>query len=109
MAAQAQIEGRFLGGRPPYGYVIEDAGPHPDPAKAADGKPYRLRTSKTSTRGKRAADVATAESGPRRIRSRAFSSYVSPRTLPLPTCSTEIPLLSGRKRRSGPPGQLTRR
>lgn len=26
-------------------------------------QPYRLRTSKTSTRGKRAADVATAESG----------------------------------------------
>jgi site-specific DNA recombinase len=38
MAAQAQIEGRFLGGRPPYGYVIVDAGPHPNPAKAADGK-----------------------------------------------------------------------
>ena len=38
MAAQAQIEGRFLGGRPPYGYLIVDAGPHPNPAKAADGK-----------------------------------------------------------------------
>jgi site-specific DNA recombinase len=38
MAAQAQIEGRFLGGRPPYGYAIVDAGPHPNPAKAADGK-----------------------------------------------------------------------
>ena len=38
MAAQAQIEGRFLGGRPPYGYVIVDAGPHPNPAKAADAK-----------------------------------------------------------------------
>jgi DNA invertase Pin-like site-specific DNA recombinase len=38
MAAQAQIEGRFLGGRPPYGYVIVDAGPHPNPSKAADGK-----------------------------------------------------------------------
>jgi DNA invertase Pin-like site-specific DNA recombinase len=38
MAAQAQIEGRFLGGRPPYGYLIADAGPHPNPAKAADGK-----------------------------------------------------------------------
>jgi site-specific DNA recombinase len=41
MAAQAQVEGRFLGGRPPYGYLIVDAGPHPNPAKAADGK--RLR------------------------------------------------------------------
>ncbi len=38
MAAQAQIEGRFLGGRPPYGYILVDIGPHPNPAKAADGK-----------------------------------------------------------------------
>ncbi|WP_261561840.1 recombinase family protein [Frankia tisae] len=38
MAAQAKTEGRFLGGRPPYGYHIADAGPHPNPAKAADGK-----------------------------------------------------------------------
>ena len=38
MAALAQIEGRFLGGRPPYGYLLADAGPHPNPAKAADGK-----------------------------------------------------------------------
>ena len=38
MAAQAEIEGRFLGGRPPYGYMLVDAGPHPNPAKAADGK-----------------------------------------------------------------------
>jgi len=38
MAAQAQIEGRFLGGRPPYGFILVDAGPHPNPAKAADGK-----------------------------------------------------------------------
>jgi site-specific DNA recombinase len=38
MSAQAQVEGRFLGGRPPYGYLIIDVGPHPNPAKAADGK-----------------------------------------------------------------------
>jgi site-specific DNA recombinase len=38
MAAQAQIEGRFLGGRPPYGYRLGDAGAHPNPSKAADGK-----------------------------------------------------------------------
>src|SRR6185437_12359491 len=38
MAAQAKIEGRYLGGRPPYGYTLGDAGPHPNPAKAADGK-----------------------------------------------------------------------
>ena len=38
MAALAQTQGRFLGGRPPYGYRLIDAGPHPNPAKAADGK-----------------------------------------------------------------------
>ena len=38
MSAQAALEGRFLGGRPPYGYLLADAGPHPNPAKAADGK-----------------------------------------------------------------------
>jgi site-specific DNA recombinase len=38
MAAQAAIEGRYLGGRPPYGYLLADAGPHPNPAKAADGR-----------------------------------------------------------------------
>jgi site-specific DNA recombinase len=38
MEAQAKLEGRFLGGRPPYGYRLADAGPHPNPGKAADGK-----------------------------------------------------------------------
>jgi DNA invertase Pin-like site-specific DNA recombinase len=42
MAAQAKVEGRYLGGRPPYGYRLADAGPHPHPGKAADGK--RLHT-----------------------------------------------------------------
>jgi site-specific DNA recombinase len=41
MAAQAGVEGRFLGGRPPYGYELADAGPHPNPSKAAIGQ--RLR------------------------------------------------------------------
>ncbi len=42
MGSQAQLEGRYLGGRPPYGYRLADAGPHPNPGKAADGK--RLHT-----------------------------------------------------------------
>ncbi|MGD0875155.1 MAG: recombinase family protein [Acidimicrobiales bacterium] len=36
MRAHAQA-GRWLGGRPPYGYHIVDAGPHPNPSKAASG------------------------------------------------------------------------
>lgn len=38
MASQAASEGRFLGGRPPYGYQLADAGPHPNPGKAAAGQ-----------------------------------------------------------------------
>jgi site-specific DNA recombinase len=38
MASQTQLEGRYLGGRPPYGYTLTDLGRHPNPAKAAEGK-----------------------------------------------------------------------
>jgi DNA invertase Pin-like site-specific DNA recombinase len=41
MDAQVINEGRHQGGRPPYGYRVVDAGPHPNPRKAAEG--YRLR------------------------------------------------------------------
>jgi site-specific DNA recombinase len=37
MSAHTATKGRFLGGRPPYGYRLVDAGPHPHPAKAAVG------------------------------------------------------------------------
>ncbi len=33
MGTQAKDEGRFLGGRPPHGYLIADSGPHPNPAR----------------------------------------------------------------------------
>ncbi|MQY39786.1 hypothetical protein SRB17_78140 [Streptomyces sp. RB17] len=38
MSSQAKLQGRYLGGRPPYGYRITDAGTHPNPAKAAAGQ-----------------------------------------------------------------------
>ncbi len=38
MAAQTATEGRYFAGRPPYGYRLVDAGPHPNPGKAASGK-----------------------------------------------------------------------
>ncbi len=37
MGAQTAIQGRYLGGRPPYGYRLADAGAHPNPAKARFG------------------------------------------------------------------------
>ncbi|MFD5823885.1 recombinase family protein [Lentzea sp. NPDC060358] len=41
MDAQVVNEGRHQGGRAPYGYVVVDGGPHPNPRKSAEG--YRLR------------------------------------------------------------------
>jgi site-specific DNA recombinase len=38
MAAQTLEQGRYLGGRPPYGYRLADAGPHPNKAHAAWGR-----------------------------------------------------------------------
>ncbi|MFI0486039.1 recombinase family protein [Actinomadura sp. 9N215] len=41
MRAQACEQGRFMGGRPPYGYRLVDAGPHPNRVHAEWGR--RLR------------------------------------------------------------------
>lgn len=41
MDAQVVNEGRHQGGRAPYGYLVVDGGPHPNPRKAAEG--FRLR------------------------------------------------------------------
>jgi len=38
MVVQAREQGRYLGGRPPYGYRLGDAGPHPNKAHAAWGR-----------------------------------------------------------------------
>ncbi|MGC5054347.1 recombinase family protein [Micromonospora sp. DT48] len=38
MRAQARDQGRHLGGRPPYGYRLADAGPHPNTAHARWGR-----------------------------------------------------------------------
>jgi site-specific DNA recombinase len=38
MAVQVREQGRYLGGRPPYGYRLGDAGPHPNKAHAAWGR-----------------------------------------------------------------------
>jgi site-specific DNA recombinase len=38
MMIQTREQGRYLGGRPPYGYRLVDAGPHPNKAHAAWGR-----------------------------------------------------------------------
>jgi len=38
MHAQARLQGRHLGGRPPYGYRLVDAGPHPNVVHAKWGR-----------------------------------------------------------------------
>ena len=38
MRAQTRDQGRYLGGRPPYGYRLVDAGPHPNRAHARWGR-----------------------------------------------------------------------
>jgi DNA invertase Pin-like site-specific DNA recombinase len=38
MGVQARVQGRFLGGRPPYGYRLADAGPHPNRTHASWGR-----------------------------------------------------------------------
>ncbi len=51
MASQAAIEGRFLGGRPPYGYRLGDAGAHPNPSKAAFGQRLQVLEPDSETAG----------------------------------------------------------
>ena len=38
MATQAREQGRYLGGRPPYGYRLANAGPHPNKVHASWGR-----------------------------------------------------------------------
>ena len=38
MATQTREQGRYLGGRPPHGYRLADAGPHPNKAHTAWGR-----------------------------------------------------------------------
>ena len=60
MAAQTREQGRYLGGRPPYGYRLADAGPHPDKAHAAWGRrAHRLDAGPGRCAG-RAVDVRAA-------------------------------------------------
>jgi site-specific DNA recombinase len=49
MAAQTREQGRYLGWRPPYGYRLADAGPHPNKAHAAHVRRSACRAKRDST------------------------------------------------------------
>jgi hypothetical protein len=52
MRAQTLIEGRFLGGRPPYGYRLVDGGPHPNAMHARWGRRVHVLEPDPSTAGR---------------------------------------------------------
>ena len=72
MAAQAQIEGRYLGGPAPYGHQLTDAGPHLTPAKAkivdANQKMTATRPPSTPTVTPPRSAGGSANQGPTRPR-----------------------------------------
>ncbi|WP_410659614.1 recombinase family protein [Amycolatopsis sp. lyj-112] len=49
MHNQATQQGRYLGGRPPYGYRLTDAGPHPNTAQASWGRRLQQLTPDPAT------------------------------------------------------------
>jgi DNA invertase Pin-like site-specific DNA recombinase len=51
MQSQAREQGRYLGGRPPYGYRLTDAGPHPNAAHARWGRRLRRLEPDPATAG----------------------------------------------------------
>ena len=88
MASQAAIEGRFLGGRPPYGYRLVDAGPHPNPAKAADGERLHRLEPDPVDRAGRAAHLRRV---PRRPRPAPHRRGPDPRRHPSPSAHDRGP------------------
>jgi site-specific DNA recombinase len=64
LAAQSLEQGRYLGGRPPYGYRLADAGPHPNKAQAAWGRRAHRLDPDPQTRAGRGVDVRRADRRP---------------------------------------------
>ena len=60
MAAQTLEQGRYLGGRPPRGYRLGDAGPHPNRARRGLGA---ARTSWSPIRRRRRSSRGSSRSG----------------------------------------------
>ena len=67
MATQTREQGRYLGGRPPYGYRLADAGPHPNEAHAAWGWRAHRPDPDPQTRTRPATGKAPAHTDRRRL------------------------------------------
>ena len=105
MSAQAAAEGRFLGGRPPYGYVLVDAGPHPNPGKAAHGRQLPgsplIRSPRRLSHGSSASGrTVRACNGSPSTSTQTASPHRRDMTLPA-TCTGCLDGVSGASRRSG--------
>jgi DNA invertase Pin-like site-specific DNA recombinase len=82
MDAQVVNEGRHQGGRAPYGYVVVDGGPHPNPRKAAEGSGCGSLTSSRSRRrscsGSLRSTWTGTATGPSRTASTVRGSHAHP-------------------------------
>jgi hypothetical protein len=86
MTAQARDQGRHLGGRPPYGYRLVDAGPHPNAAHARWGRRlHRLSVPIRLPRRMCGGSSPNDWPGPARPRSPAPSTSVGCRARPATT------------------------
>jgi hypothetical protein len=81
MGAQAVMEGRFLGGRPPYGYRIVDLGENPNPAKPPRPTAARPRFG----RDRRGSGRTHLQRIPRRTRDLAIAEGLTRDGIPCPS------------------------
>lgn len=71
MTAQVREQGRHLGGRPPYGYQLVDAGPHPNQVQAKLGPAPASRRDRSGDGPARAMDLRPSAGRDERRRDRA--------------------------------------
>jgi DNA invertase Pin-like site-specific DNA recombinase len=103
MAAQARDQGRYLGGRPPYGYRLADAGPHPNKAHAAWGRrAHRLEPDPHTAPVVRwmFAQRALSAAGPRpaEFAGPQVGEPASPGSLPLRQVASPVAIRAGGRR-----------
>jgi hypothetical protein len=81
MAPQVVTDGRYQGGRAPYGYVVVDAGPHPNPREGSRGLPDPSTCRRQRGGGGRGANLQAVS---RRSRAQVDRRDAQRRRCPLP-------------------------